>query len=143
VTRRSTFYVQEICCATEVAAIRSIISRLYGIDNMRVNVTSKLLYVDHDVTQIDASVICHELNRERFGARIEQDGALEIDAMSGFVTSELSFDDPITTQHDREAIKDFFASFGSIVKSSVVDDHGKRVTYRAQCTPSTCARCCI
>jgi hypothetical protein len=114
--RRSTFYIQEICCASELPAIRSIIAHLDGIDN-----------VDHDVSQIDASVICHELNRERFGARIEQDGALEIDALSGMVTSVLSFGDPIAT-HDREAIGDFFASFGSIVTSAVVDDDGKRVT---------------
>jgi copper chaperone CopZ len=126
-TRRSTFYIQEICCASEVPAIRSIIARLDGIDNIRVNVTSKLLYVDHDVSQIDASVICQELNRERFGARIDQDGAIEIDAPSGMVTSVLSFGDPIAT-HDREAIGDFFASFGSIVTNAVVDDDGKRVT---------------
>lgn len=135
--RRSTLYVHEICCATEVAAIRSILDRMDGIDKMRVNVTSKLLYVDHDVKQIEASAIRDELNRERFGARIEHDGALDTAAISSIVTSVLSIENPLTKE-DGDAIVDFLSSFGPReIKSSVVDDQRITIVHNTLLLPAT------
>ncbi len=126
-TKRSTFYVEEICCATEISAIRSIVGPLDGVASVRVNATSKILYVDHDVGKISALNICDALNHERFGARIEKDAALETYAASSFVTSILAFVDQQTPVKD--ALVDFLANQDStILQSFVVDVRGKRIT---------------
>lgn len=126
-SRRSTFYVEEICCATETAAIRSILGLLDGVANVRVNTTTKMLYVDHDLDKISAADICEALNRDRFGARVEKDAALETCAESSFVTSILAIIDQDIP--DKDAIMEFFASRGStVIQSATVDIRGKRIT---------------
>jgi len=126
-TKRSTFYVEEICCATEIAAIRSIVGRLDGVTVVKVNPTTKMVYVDHDLDRITATDICDALNRERFGAHVEKDAGLQIHAVSSFVTSILA----VVNQEmpDKDLLVDFVATFDpSVVQSSVVDIHGKRIT---------------
>lgn len=126
-TKRSTFYVEKICCATEVAAIRSIVGPLAGVENLRVNATSKMLYVNHDVDRVSAAFICDALNEQMFGARIEQDGALETSAASSFVTSILTFDDLGTVEKD--TVVEFLTSHDSkAVQNVVVDADGRRIT---------------
>ena len=125
--QRSTFYVEEICCASEIAAIRSIVEPLVGVFRARVNATVKMLYVDHDLDMITAADICNALNRERFGARIEKDAALEAHAATSFVTSILTLTDHETP--DKDAIVDFLSSFDSrTLRNSTVDVLGMRVT---------------
>eukprot|EP00429_Kryptoperidinium_foliaceum_P010449 CAMPEP_0176005206 /NCGR_PEP_ID=MMETSP0120_2-20121206/2087_1 /TAXON_ID=160619 /ORGANISM="Kryptoperidinium foliaceum, Strain CCMP 1326" /LENGTH=1259 /DNA_ID=CAMNT_0017337907 /DNA_START=89 /DNA_END=3864 /DNA_ORIENTATION=+ len=127
-TKRSTFYVKEICCATEVASIRSILSRMDGIDSMSVNVTSKILYVNHDLEKIHASTIRDELNRERFGAHIEQDGALKKESVSSFVTSVFGVEGESESLLDKDALDDFLSSYeNSLVQNFVVDVPGRRI----------------
>ena len=46
---RSRFYVEKICCASEIPAIQSIVEPLDGVVNVRVNVTTKQVYVDHEM----------------------------------------------------------------------------------------------
>lgn len=126
-TQRSTFYVQELCCASEIAAIRSILEPLVGVASVRINATVKTVYVDHDLDVIQASDICDALNRDRFGARIEKDAALEAQAASSFVTSILVLTDQETPNH--EMIEDFLSNFDpGTLQSSTVDVCGMRVT---------------
>jgi hypothetical protein len=126
-TGRSTFYVQEICCATEIAAIRSIVEPLVGVASARINPTVKKLYVDHDLDIIKAADICDALNRERFGAHIVRDAALEAHAISSFVMSILELTDQ--NPPDKEAILDFLSNFDSrTLQSSTLDVDGKTLT---------------
>jgi copper chaperone CopZ len=127
--KRSTFFVKEICCASEVAAIRSIVGPLEGVESIKVNVTSKMLYVNHDVDRIGAADICDVLNKEMFGAQIEHDGALESNVVSSFVTSILALEGSDTPPADNDTLVDFFATYDStVVQNAVVDVHGKRIT---------------
>ena len=45
------------------------------ISNVRINVTSKLVYVNHNVTQVTALEIQDALNQQQFGAHVKYDGA--------------------------------------------------------------------
>jgi len=72
---RSVFYVEKICCASEIPAIHHIVDPLEGISNVRINVTSKLVYVNHNVTQVTALEIQDALNQQQFGAHVKYDGA--------------------------------------------------------------------
>ena len=85
---RSVLRVNHICCAAEIPAIRSILHKLPGISNHFVVVTTKLVYVEHDHGTITAQDICEALNKERFGAVIQQDGGQQQKAaMMGVATS--------------------------------------------------------
>lgn len=127
-SKRSTFFVKEICCASEVAAIRSIVGPLEGVESIRVNVTSKMLYVNHYPESIGAQEICDVLNQEMFGARIEKDGAVESNTVSSFVTSILALEDSETSL-DKDALVEFLATYDStVVRNAIVDVHGKRIT---------------
>ncbi|KAG7346359.1 heavy metal translocating P-type ATPase [Nitzschia inconspicua] len=87
---RSRFFVDKICCATEIPAIRSIVEPIAGVSGVMINVTNKLVYVDHDTTAIKADDICDLLNEENFGARVEHDHAIFTDETSAFVVSIFS-----------------------------------------------------
>jgi copper chaperone CopZ len=42
---RSSFYVENICCASEIPAINSILTPLDGVTKVRINVTTKMVKV--------------------------------------------------------------------------------------------------
>lgn len=70
---RSQFFVQNICCASEIPAILRIVEPLVGVKAVTINTTVKTVYVDHDVDAVTAAYICAALNAERFGAATRVD----------------------------------------------------------------------
>jgi hypothetical protein len=70
---RSQFFVSGICCSSEIPAINSILGPLTGVQNVSINVTTKMVYVDHDIAIIAAQSLCDHLNHEGFGADIRTD----------------------------------------------------------------------
>jgi len=72
-TERSTFHVDKICCASEIPAINSIVEPLKGVNHVAINVTAKLVYVDHDTKIVTATEICDALNQMNFGATTKRD----------------------------------------------------------------------
>lgn len=84
---RSHFFVQKICCAAEIPAIRSIIEPLPGIISVSINVTTKMVYADHNVDICSATGIEEALNKEGFGAHIKKDAGRALAVMSGLPTT--------------------------------------------------------
>jgi copper chaperone CopZ len=93
---RSSFYVGQICCASEIPAIHSIVSPLNGTSRVSINVTNKMVYVDHDTALLSAAEICDALNSEGFDSRVESDAFTQqqerSSSMAAFVTSIISLD---------------------------------------------------
>jgi Cd2+/Zn2+-exporting ATPase len=70
---KSTVHVEHICCASEIPPIRAIVEPLPGVKKVSINVTSKLVYVDHDFNVTPVATILEELNKARFGATLRKD----------------------------------------------------------------------
>lgn len=71
---RSQFYVRGICCASEVPAIKKIVKPLTGVSKLNINITTKMVHVQHDASVITADQIARRLSREGFPAKVERDG---------------------------------------------------------------------
>jgi copper chaperone CopZ len=82
---RSTIFVGKICCAREIPAITQILEPLHGVRAVSVNVTLKLVYVDHNADVITASGICDSLNKEFFDSEVTYDYAAGQFTMSPFL----------------------------------------------------------
>jgi copper chaperone CopZ len=117
---RSHFFVQHICCASEIPAINKIVEPIKGVSAVSINVTTKTVYVDHDTGFVVAKDICDALNKQGFGAEIRHDFATAAaSTRSMFVQSMLTFEhgDP-----DTEALTAFLRTFdASQLESFVVD----------------------
>ena len=72
---RSQFHVKEICCASEIPQLRSIVEPIPGVAKVTVNTPAKMVYVNHDTLISSAQDIADALNKERFGAKIIKDAA--------------------------------------------------------------------
>lgn len=72
---RSQFNVQNICCASEIPAILTIVKPLTGVSAVTVNTTTKVVYVDHNVDVISAETISVALTNGGFGSEIRFDAA--------------------------------------------------------------------
>jgi hypothetical protein len=70
---KSTLHVQNICCASEIPPIRAIVEPLPGVSKVSFNITSKLVYVEHEFGRTSAPRIVEELNKARFGATLRKD----------------------------------------------------------------------
>jgi copper chaperone CopZ len=73
--KRSQFFVENICCAAEIRPIRSILETMDGIHEVSINVTTKMVYVRHDVSIVAASEIESRLNKQGFRTQILVDVA--------------------------------------------------------------------
>lgn len=126
---RSQFFVHKICCASEIPAINSIVSPIDGVTKVAINVTNKMVYVDHDTEVVSAQAIEDALNEERFGAQLRHDAAKDVRAqMSAFVRSTLSFEPSDTSTPDTEGLKDFLGSFDpSQMEAFIVDVPAKKI----------------
>ena len=124
---RSQFFVQKICCASEIPAINSIVEPIAGVTKVSINVTSKMVYVDHDTEVVSATEIADALNGERFGAHVRHDAAKDARAqLSAFVRSTLTFES--TSSPDIETLKDFLGTFDpSQMEAFVVDVPAKKI----------------
>lgn len=92
---RSHFLVEGICCASEIPAIKSIVEPIEGVKSLSINVTTKTVYVDHDVDVVSAAEVAKALNDDGFGAHVKKDAGHQISISSGlpktsFVESKLS-----------------------------------------------------
>ena len=131
---RSSFYVQHICCAAEIPPIRAIVEKLDGVSKVSVNVTSKIVYVDHESSIVSAQNICDALNKEKFGAILKHN-AVDGEALVTFVTST-----PIIERIDTARLATFFDSFDpSQVQSYHTDASEVKVVHNAmQLTAQGC-----
>lgn len=75
-TVQSKIFVQHICCASEIPMINDVVKPLEGVSGVKINTTTKIVYVDHDVEKLSADQIVSALNRENFGAKLKLDGAV-------------------------------------------------------------------
>jgi len=87
---RSKFFVKQICCASEIPAINTILRPIAGISNISVNTTIKIVTIDHDPSKCTAQEIADKLNREKFGATITFDGNQKVQAKKGIATEGMS-----------------------------------------------------
>jgi len=126
---RSQFFVQKICCASEIPAINSIVEPLDGVTKVSINVTTKMVYVDHNTDIVSAQEIVDALNDEHFGAHIRHDGAKDVRAqLSAFVRSTLTFASSDKLNPETESLKDFLGSFDpSQMEAFVVDVPAKKI----------------
>jgi hypothetical protein len=75
---RSQFHVGGICCAMEIPVIRKIVKPLSGVETLQINITTKMVYVQHDIGLIEAQSIAFQLTKEGFPSEIVVDGAVQL-----------------------------------------------------------------
>jgi copper chaperone CopZ len=108
---RSSFDVQGICCSSEVPAIRRIVKPLLGVAKVNINLTTKIVHVQHNYIQIQASQIAQSLTEQGFPAQITKDGAATV-----------QFRKSNNTDNDEQAnIKSLADTLDRIGKSSFVE----------------------
>ena len=83
---KSQFFVEKICCASEANQIRSVLGKVNGINEVSINTTTKMVYVDHDFDLMSATDVASILNAERLGAHVKRDAALQAAAKTGVPT---------------------------------------------------------
>jgi hypothetical protein len=108
---RSQFHVQEICCASEIPQIESILRPIVGIELLSINPTVKMVYVDHNVDILSADAIAKALNMQGFGAVVKVNASTLLDQLGGipmnvFVISSFDMTDIYnnTTKGDADKI---------------------------------------
>jgi len=73
--RRSSLHVEGICCASEVPQVTNILRRLSSaVEKVSINITSRMVYVDHYPEEVGVLDFVSALNKEGFGATIKKDG---------------------------------------------------------------------
>ena len=73
---KSQFYVKGICCASEVPSIHKILKPIPGVKKIQINITTKMVYVQHSPQQIDAHEIAMALHGQGFDSQVCKDGAV-------------------------------------------------------------------
>jgi len=71
---RSKFYVKGICCSSEIPAINAILEPSTGVNRVQINVTTKIVYVNHDSNVVTAQELKYKLDKEGFATSIKTDG---------------------------------------------------------------------
>ena len=71
---RSQFYVEGICCASEIPAVKSIVKPLWGVSKLQINLTTKVVHVHHDISKITARHISQKLTTQGFPTTVQRDG---------------------------------------------------------------------
>jgi len=71
---RSQFYVKGICCTSEVPAVKFIVKPLAGVSKLQINIATKVVNVQHDISVITAQQIAIELSRKGFPTQVRRDG---------------------------------------------------------------------
>jgi copper chaperone CopZ len=127
---RSQFFVQKICCASEIPAINVIIEPMFGVSKVSINVTTKTVYAIHDTETVSATDICDALNADHFGAQIRHDAANDVRApLSSFVRSTLSFASFDTSSPVTQTLNEFLGNFDSTqMEAFVVDGPLKKIS---------------
>lgn len=91
---RSQFFVQGICCASEVPIIKKILLPVPGVKSVSINTTTKVVYVDHEPSVTTAEVISITLTQQGFKSEILRDANSSDTVLSNMmlVRSILSFE---------------------------------------------------
>ena len=110
---RSQFHIQEICCASEIPQIESILRPIVGIELLSINPTVKMVYVDHNVDILSADAIAKALKMQGFGAVVKVNASTLLDQLGGiptdvFVLSSFDMTDIYnnTTEGDTDKISE-------------------------------------
>jgi len=107
---RSAFFVQKICCASEIPAINEICEPISGVSKVSINVTTKMVYVDHDIHVTSAQAIADALNAECFGAHIKHDAMEDLEStFTMVVNSTFTLISP--SEKEAEVLREFLVSF--------------------------------
>lgn len=72
---RSQFYVAGICCATEIPAVKKVVKPIRGVSKLNINLTTKVVHVQHDTSKVQAQDIANALTRQGFATQLQRDGA--------------------------------------------------------------------
>jgi copper chaperone CopZ len=88
---RSQFHVQNICCASEIPAINKILNAVSGVRSVKINTTTKMVFVDHDIDIVSAQGLSDALSYGGFGATIRQDAAVIVAAAANNNTTASEF----------------------------------------------------
>ena len=110
---RSEFFVKEICCASEIPAVRGIVEPMPGVSKVSINVPNKTLYVDHDTLVLSAQQIAEALNEDLFGASVVRDASATASNNSGIPTlveSLLSFDESLEPVKEMREVLGMYAA---------------------------------
>lgn len=130
---RSQFYVRGICCASEVPTIKAIMKSLNGVSKNQINITTKMVHVQHDVSIITAHDIARRLSREGFPAQVERDGGIAVLSKPVLMhrrQSALRVDGSITEadiakiQSSLSVIPGVLRVFVAVSESLIYVDHG-------------------
>ena len=117
---RSQFFVQGICCASECPSITKIVKPLPGVSKIQINITTKVVYVQHNASQIQASDVANALTLQGFPAKIIKDGTtigMELPAEVGRTT--LHIFDKVMDNHDIPPIQKCLASLQGVTRVHV------------------------
>ena len=71
---KSQFYVPGICCASEVPSINRILKPLTAVKKVQINITTKMVYVQHNPDIMSAQELSLQLHGQGFDANIQKDG---------------------------------------------------------------------
>jgi len=72
---RSTLHVEGICCATEVPIVTHIIKGASRkVSRVSVNISARLVYVEHESLDFSIKEIAQELDQQGFSTTIKKDG---------------------------------------------------------------------
>ena len=126
---RSKFFVEGICCASEVPSVRKIVKPLPGVSKMQINITTKMVYVQHDLVRIDADMIAKELDKEGFPAQIRSDGAKAVAVKNqslNYARTELHIEGQLT-EHDIGPLQQLLSKLEGVSKIGV--NVGEAVVY--------------
>jgi copper chaperone CopZ len=100
-TGRTVLRVEGICCSSEVPIVKSILEPLKGVSEVKVNPTTKLVYVTHATDLVASHQLANALTQEGFPSEIRSGagGASPGNAASGsaFVRSLLALELPAAT----------------------------------------------
>eukprot|EP00980_Cylindrotheca_fusiformis_P026216 scaffold15514_cov129-Cylindrotheca_fusiformis.AAC.24 len=80
---RSKFYVHGICCSTEVPTVRGILKQIPGVSRQQINITTKMVQVQHDTSIISAQRIAERLSKEGFPTKVQRDGIAQAGPPNG------------------------------------------------------------
>jgi hypothetical protein len=74
------FFLQGNCCASKVPAVRKIVKPLPGLSKLNINLTSKIVHVQHNISCINATQISLALSSQGVPTQIQRDGAHMVQA---------------------------------------------------------------
>ena len=86
---RSTFFVQGICCSSEVPSIRKIVKPMPGVSTLQINITTRRVYVQHDCKAVSAQDIADRLTHSGFRAQILENGGNQVARASNIKTTSV------------------------------------------------------